>query len=135
MSEKNEKNATILRWVVIVSIILLFFSVPHTLEDFATGEPGKAGVPAPALAFVVSTIFSLQALGLYWLGQKRRLGLWVHLGVGLFWPLASGFAQVPTILKETPYRAGFISVAYMVGIIVMGVVLFLLSLYALRTEK
>ncbi len=135
MAERNKKSAIGIRWVVIVSILLLFFTVPHTLEDFATGEPGKAGVPAPVLALVVSTIFGFQALGLYWLGQKRRLGLWVHLGVGVFWPLASGFAQLPTILKETPYRAGFISVAYVAGIIVIGALLFLLTLNALRTEK
>jgi hypothetical protein len=116
------------------SILLLFFTIPHTLEDFATGEPGDAGVPAPVLSFFVSTIFSVQAVGLYWLGDKSRKGLWVHLGVGVFWPLASGIAQVPTILAETSYRSGFISVAYVVGIIVVGVWLFLLTLWTLRKE-
>ncbi len=58
-----------------LSLLLIFFALPHTLEDFATGEPAKAGVPAPVLATVISLIFSAQALGLYWLGQKQRLPL------------------------------------------------------------
>jgi hypothetical protein len=135
MIEKNRKSAGNMRWVVIISIFLLFFTIPHTLEDFATGEPGNAGVPAPVMALVVSVIFSLQGLGLYWLGQKRRSGLWVHLGVGVFWPLASGFAQLPTILTETPYRSGFISVFYVMGIIGIGILLFLVTLNALRKYK
>ena len=131
MVDFNGKSGIALRRIVILSILLLYFTVPHTLEDFATGEPGKAGIPAPAISFVVSTIFSLQALGLYWLGQKKRRGLLAQAGVGLFWPLASAFAQLPSIINERPYRSGFISVAYVVGIIVTGVLLFFFSLKAL----
>ncbi len=117
---------------VFLSLLLLFFTIPHTLEDFATGEPAKAGVPAPILAFVISIIFSLQALGLFWLGQKRRRGLFVHVGIGLFWPIASGLAQLPTILSETPYRSGVISVLYVGGMIVVGILLCLSSIISLR---
>jgi len=119
--------------VVLLSVLLIFFALPHTLEDFATGEPAKAGVPAAVLATVISLIFSTQALGLYWLGQKQRRGLFVHAGIGLFWPIASGFAQLPTILNGTPYRSGFISVAYVAGMIVVGLLLLVSSLIALRS--
>jgi len=118
--------------VVLLSLLLIFFALPHTLEDFATGEPANAGVPAAVLATVISLIFSAQALGLYWLGQKRRRGLFVHVGIGLFWPIASGFAQLPTILDGTPYRSGVISVGYVIGMIVVGLLLLLSSLIALR---
>jgi hypothetical protein len=135
MTEENIKVAASIKKVVFVSILLLFFTIPHTLEDFATGEPGKVGVPAPVLSLVISIIFSLQAVGLYWLGEKRRKGLWVHLLLAIFWPIASGIAQVPTILTETPYRSGFISVAYVVGIIVIGVFLIFLTIIALKKEN
>lgn len=123
-----------IRWILLLSISLLFFTIPHTLEDFATGEPANAGIPAPLLALVVSIIFALQALGLYWLGQNQRKGLWVHLVVGLFWPLASGFAQVPTIISESSYRSGFISILYVVGIIVIGLLLLVFSANELRKK-
>jgi hypothetical protein len=135
MADIKGKPTVLVRWVVVLSILLLFFSVPHTLEDFATGEPGKAGVPAPVLSLVVATVLALQALGLYWLGQKQRRGLFVQAGVGVFWPLASGVAQLPTILSGVPYRAGFISVFYVGGIIVIGVLLLVFSLTAWRSGK
>ena len=117
--------------VVILSLLLLFFTIPHTLEDFATGEPAKVGIPAPLLSLVVSTVFFLQALGLYWLGQARRRGLSMHVVIGLFWPLASGFAQLPTIFSGLPYRSGTISVIYVGGIIIVGILLCVSSIIAL----
>ncbi len=124
-----------LKRIVFLSILLIFFTIPHTLEDFATGEPAQAGIPAPLLAFVVSVIFALQALGLYWLGQKKRRGIWVHMIIGVFWPLASGFAQLPAILSEPVYRSGIVSVAYVVGIILVGFTVFVLAALALREQK
>jgi hypothetical protein len=131
----KESAAMSNRLVLVFSILLFFFSVPHTLEDFATGEPGKAGIPAPVLSLVVATVFALQALGLYWLGQNQRRGLFAQIGVGVFWPLASGVAQLPAILSGMPYRAGFISVLYVVGILAIGVLLLFFSLRALRSAK
>jgi hypothetical protein len=121
--------------VVFLSLLLFFFTVPHTLEDFATGQPSKAGIPAPVLALVISVIFSLQALGLFWLGQKHRRGLFVHVGIGLFWPLASGLAQLPTILSGAPYRSGIISIFYVGGMIVVGILLCVSSFIGLRRES
>ena len=135
MAEIKGESTALVRTVVILSILLLFFSVPHTLEDFATGEPGKAGIPAPVLSLVVATVLALQALGLYWLGQKQRRGFSVHVGVGLFWPVASGVAQLPTILSGVPYRSGFISILYVGGILVIGILLLVFSLAALLQTR
>lgn len=135
MVDISKKTSLMMRRIVILSILLLYFTVPHTLEDFASGEPGKQGVPAPVLSLVVATFFSLQALGLYWLGQKQRRGLFAHTAVGVFWPLASGVAQLPNILSGLPYRSGFISVFYVGGILVTGLMLLFFSLNALRSTK
>lgn len=120
------------RAVVLLSLLLYFFTVPHTLEDFATGEPAQAGVPWPLLALVVSTLIALQGLGLFWLGRKQRRGLWAHLVIALFWPLASGVAQLPAILNQSPYRAGPISIFYVVGIIATGLALLFTTVRTLR---
>lgn len=135
MTEKASNFKRISSRIVFLSILLLFFTIPHTLEDFASGEPGKAGIPAPLIALVVSVMFGLQALGLYWLGQNHRRGLWVQLVVGGFWPLAAGLAQIPTILSEPTYRSGFISVAYVVGILVVGILLLVFSALGLRDKN
>ncbi len=118
--------------VVLFSLLLLYFTVPHTLEDFAVGEPAEAGVPVAVLSLVLATLIALQALGLYWIGQDKHRGYLVQAGVGLFWPVAAGAAQLPTILSGGTYRSGFISVLYVLGIIVVGVLLLISALLAWR---
>ena len=117
--------------VVILSLLLFFFALPHTLEDFATGEPAKAGVSAYLLAYVIAGIFALQGLGLFWVGRRMHRGYVIHILVGLFWPVAAGAAQLPKILSQGTYRSGFISVFYVGGIIVIGILLFITSILAL----
>lgn len=119
------------RGVLLLSLLLPFFTIPHTLEDFALGEPAKAGIPAPALATVIAGLVVLQALGLYWLGQGRRRGLAAHVLIGLFWPLAGGTAQLPIILTGAPYRSGAISILYVGGMIVVGLLLAALAIRSL----
>ena len=117
--------------VVILSLLLFFFTLPHTLEDFATGEPTKAGVPAYVLTYVIAGIFALQGMGLFWIGRQMHRGYIIHLLVGLFWPIAAGAAQLPKILSPGTYRAGFISVFYVGGMIVTGILLCIMSVLAL----
>lgn len=114
------------RWqrrIVILSVLLLFFAIPHTLEDFAGGEPAKAGVSALALAMVISTFVAAQALALYGLGRGARWSSLIHIGIGVFWPSAAGIAQLPVILTMAPYRSGVISIVYVLGMIITGMLL------------
>jgi hypothetical protein len=53
--------------------------------------------------------------------------------LGLLWPLAAGVAQLPVIFTASNYRSGFISILYVVGMIVTGALQFLVSLQALKT--
>jgi len=134
MSETKPKLSAWAVSVVILSMLLIFFTIPHTLEDFALGEPAKNGVPAPVLATVVAGLFALQSLALFWAGQKDRRSYFIHAGLGIFWPLAAGSAQLPVILASSHYRSGFISVLYVGGMMVVGILLFLASIQSLRTD-
>lgn len=126
------KHSTWRTSVVVLSLLLIFVALPHTLEDFALGEPVKNGIPAPVLAGVIAGVFALQGLGLFLLGSNQKIGYSIHLGIGLFWPLAAGAAQLPVILTFQPYRAGFISLFYVLGMIALGILLCLASIQALR---
>ncbi len=123
------------RLTAVLSVVLLFFSVPHTLEDFAVGEPAEAGVPAVVLSLVVAAVFAVQAAGLYWLGSGTRRGYGAHIVVGLFWPIASGFAQLPAILDEDTYREGLFSVVYVLGVIGVGVLLAIVAFMGWRSQR
>jgi hypothetical protein len=118
--------------VVGLSLALLFFALPHTLEDFSLGEPLKRGVPPPVIAGVVSLLVAVQGLGLYWIGRGRRLGIAVHGVLGVLWTVAAGAAQLGEILGAEPYRSGSISVAYVVGTIAVGALLAVASVNAFR---
>ena len=135
MPKTNKKLSAWTARVVTLSLSLFFFAVPHTLEDFALGEPAKNGVPAPVLAFVVAGLLALQGLALFWAGQQDRRSYFVNAGLGVFWPLAAGIAQLPVILASDNYRSGFISVAYVAGMIVIGVLLLLSSIQALKASR
>ena len=117
--------------VVILSLLLFFFTIPHTLEDFATGEQAKAGIPALVISYVIAGMFTLQALALFWTGRRMHRSYIMHAFIGLFWPLAAGTAQLPAILSGSTYRAGFISLFYVGGMIVIGILLFIVSILAL----
>jgi len=121
--------------VVILSLALLFFTIPHTLEDFATGAPEEAGIPASVLSMVISIIFFVQMLGVFWLGQKKKKGFFIHIGLGLFWPIASGLAQLPAIFGADAYRAGMISKVYVFGMIIIGLLMLFTSLKAVSIKK
>ena len=124
------------RWaaVVFLSVGLLFFSVPHTLEDFALGEPIKRGVPAPLVALVVSSLLAAQAFGVYSLGRRRVLGFYIHAVLGLVWAVAAGMAQLPELLNAATYRSGLLSAGYVLGIIAIGSALLIVSVSAIRSK-
>jgi hypothetical protein len=121
--------------VVILSLLLFFFALPHTLEDFATGEPAKAGVPAYVLAYVIAGLFALQGLGLFWIARQMHRGYVIHAFLGLFWPTAAGATQLPSILSGASYRAGFMSAFYVGGMILIGALLLISSILALRVHQ
>lgn len=118
--------------VAILSLLLMVMVIPHTLEDFALGEPAKNGIPILILQVVVAALLTTQALGLYLLGGNHPKGYFIQMGVGLIWPLLAGSAQLPAILSGQPYRSGFSSVFFVLGMILIGVLLFLASIRGLR---
>jgi len=99
------------------------------------GEPAKNGVPTLVLATIVAGLFALQSLALYWAGQKDQRSHFIHAGLGIFWPLAAGSAQLPVILTSIHYRSGFVSVLYVGGMMVIGILLLLASIQSLRTDQ
>jgi len=118
-----------------LSLLLIFFTVPHSLEDFSVGEPANAGVSELPLAYAVAVLLALQGLALYWTGQGKPRGYVLHAVLGLIWPIAAGAAQLPVILAPGPYRTGTMSSILVIGIIVVGILLFIASVRAWMTTR
>ncbi|MEI6291915.1 MAG: hypothetical protein WCP19_15950 [Chloroflexota bacterium] len=120
--------------VITLSFLLFFVIIPHSLEDFAVGEPGKHGAPLFLLAEIIAAIIALQAFGLLELGKGSRRGFWIHLVIGFFWPAAAISAQLPVIKSGAPYRSGLISVLYIFCMILIGLLIVAASLFGLNTR-
>lgn len=121
--------------VTALSLLLLFFIIPHSLEDFTLGEPAKAGINMFTLAYVVAALIAVQGLALFWTGQRKLRGYVTHGVLGLLWPLVAGSAQLPIILQPGPYRSGSISEFLVIGIIVVGLLLFFASIRAWSAKR
>jgi hypothetical protein len=135
MSEIKDKLSVWPIITIILSILLIFFTIPHTLEDFALGEPMKNGAPTWVLSYVIAGMLSFQSIALYLAGQKDRRSYFIHAGVGIFWSLAAGIAQLPIILTINNYRSGLISIVYVLGMVLVGILLCLASIQALITTR
>ncbi len=135
MEEKSEKITIWTNRVAALSILLLFFNIPHSLEDFTLGEPAKAGIPMFSLAYLVAGLIAIQGLALFWTGQRKLKGYVIHAVLGLLWPLFAGSAQLPVILQPGPYRSGSISEFLVIGIIVVGLLLLYASIRAWSASR
>lgn len=135
MSGNSEKLTIWTGRVAALSLILFFFTIPHSLEDFSLDEPAKAGLSVFPLAFVVAGLLAIQGLALFWLGERKLRAYVINAVLGLLWPLIAGSAQLPVIFAPGPYRAGPISEFLVIGIIVVGLLLFFASIQAWRTLK
>jgi hypothetical protein len=131
----NDERGAGWPWLRALSVGLLFFTVPHALEDFLLGEPLKRGAPPMAVALVVATLVAAQAVGLQWLAQGRRAGLLAHVVIGLIWAGAAGAAQVPELVAPGTLRSGVPSVVAVVGMIVIGMTVGLWALAELVLKK
>jgi hypothetical protein len=122
-------------------IWILNYNGEHFVVGFGGGRVAYRGAcqsrtPVLILAYVIAGMFALQGLGLFWIGRHMRRGYRVHVLLGLFWPLVAGSAELPKILSQgLAYRAGFISVFYVGGMIVIGILLFIVSILALKAGR
>lgn len=120
--------------VLALSLLLIIMVIPHVLEDFAVGEPAKNGVPVLLLQGVVASLIAIQAFGLYNIGGNHRVGYFIQVGIGFIWPLLAGIAQLPTILTGNHYRSGFISVFFVFGVVIVGILLLTMSIFSLKLK-
>lgn len=118
--------------VLINGAILAGVAIPHLIDDFIFGVPeafGLSNVQAQILAgffaVLLIAVFSLAARG-------QRWGFIGAAFLGGFLALAGILKHVPGILQPGPYWSGLFSEILIGALIVSGVSLLIVSVYALR---
>jgi hypothetical protein len=127
-------NSTWGNLVILIGVIMVAFAIPHLIDDFLFDVPvdfGLSNMQAQFLAGVFSAIlivvFSLAARG-------KKLG---YIGAGFlggFLSLAGILKHMPRILKPGPYWSGLFSEILIIGLIMSGILLLIVSIVALRNE-
>ena len=123
------------RWsnlVIGVGLVLVFFSAPHLIDDFLYDIPEEFGLTDQQTQ-VLAAIFHVQLIVFFVLvARERKAGYYGMLFWGVFLSLAGILKHLPEILKPEPYWSGPFSEALIIGMMVAGTALAIISVLALR---
>jgi len=120
---------------LINGIILVGVSIPHLIDDFLFGIPNEFGL-SNLQAQVLAGVFSALLIPIFNLvGRQKRAGIVGAGFLGIFLALAGILKHVPLMLQPGPYWSGLFSETLIIALILSGLSLFGLSLYALLNNE
>lgn len=121
--------------ILLNGAVLVGVAIPHLIDDFLYGIPEEFGLTNVA-AQALSGLFSVLLIWTFaQVGRANRPGLISAGFLGIFLALAGILKHVPLMLKPGPYWGGLFSEMLIITLILSGLSLFSLSLYALRMNK
>lgn len=121
-------------WVVGTAALLVGVSMAHALEDFVYGIPARFGFETAPAAALVGLAYALHVMLIALVARDRVLGYAGNLAVGVFWLIAAVADHLGDVLFVEPYRAGFISKAFEVGLMLAALALVVVSFLAWRAR-
>ena len=123
------------RLILINGIILVGVSIPHLIDNFLFGIPDEFGL-TNLQAQVLAGVFSALLILIFNLvGRQKRAGIVGAGFLGIFLALAGILKHVPLMLQPGPYWSGLFSETLIIALILSGLSLFGLSLYALLNNE
>jgi hypothetical protein len=132
MEERTRRLETL---ILINGAILVGVAIPHLIDDFLFGVPTAFGL-TNIQAQILSGIFSMLLVVIFaFVGRSARSG---YLGAGIlgaFLALAGLLEHVPLMLQPGPYWSGLFSETLIITLILSGLSLSGLSLYAWLGNK
>lgn len=118
--------------VSISGLALLFFAVPHLIDDFLFDIPAEFGL-TNVQAQILSGIFIVGFAGiLIKASQGASAGYLGCASMGGFLALAGILKHLPGMLAPGPYWSGFFSELLIVGLVFSGIGLMGVSILAWR---
>jgi hypothetical protein len=121
--------------VVALAALLIGVSVAHVLEDFVYGIPARFGFDVAPAAALVGLAYAGHAILVALAARDRIVGYLGNLVAGIVWFVAAAYDHLGEVLFATGYRAGLISKAFEVGLMLSGVALAVVSFVAWRSRR
>ena len=111
------------------------FSAPHLIDDFLYGVPEEFGLTNQQTQ-VLAGIFHTQLIVFFVLAaRERKAGYYGLLFWGVFLALAGILKHLPKIVRPEPYWSGPFSETLIIGMIIVGIALAIVSILALRSPS
>lgn len=120
MDPNRDSNPVWSNRVVFVAVIFVGFAVAHFVDEFLFDVPAEFNL-SNEISQVLGFIFFSALVGLVALsargGRSSYTGLMV---IGCLLALADALKHIPEMLKPDPFRSGFVSIFFALGMIVTG---------------
>ena len=121
--------------VIILYLILAFFSTPHLIDDFLFDIPAEFGISVHLTQFLAG-VFILIYLGiLIPLARGKRGGVIGAISMGIFLALAGILKHIPLIIQPGPYWSGWFSEGLIFGMILAGIGVSIAGFLALKKQN
>ena len=121
--------------MIILYLVLAFFSIPHLIDDFLFDIPAEFGISVHLSQFLAG-VFILIYLGiLISLARGRRRGVIGAISMGIFLALAGILKHIPLIIQPGPYWSGWFSEGLIFGMILSGTGLAVAGFRVLKNGK
>jgi len=105
---------------VVLTLLLVATTIPHTIEDFRYGEFARFGVSTPTAAVALVIVYAVQLIGMFLAARGARSGFWLLGAAGALWCVGASIVHGSELFASGAYRNGFESKALIVAIIILG---------------
>ena len=124
----------IVRWLLIISVLSVPFTLTHSIEDFSVGIHQRFGLALLPAAFLLSSVYAAQVAAAALSARDQPWGHGLNFAVALVWLFGSVLDHLGEVLFEpnATYRAGFVSKLLEVGVMTSSAIWGTLALRTLR---
>lgn len=114
----------VVRWLLIVSVLSVPFTLTHSIEDFSYRIYERFGLGMLPGAFLLSLVYAAQLAAGMLSARDLRIGHLMNAAMAVLWLAASVLDHLGEvlILPNVAYRAGLVSKLLEVGIMVTAAV-------------
>ncbi len=123
------------RLLLVLSVASVLVTLPHSIEDFHYGIAARVHLGLLPAAFGLALGYAAQMVGLLLAAHRRRAGYLLSLAVGLIWFLGAVLDHLRDVLVTWPYRAGLLSKALEVLIMLLVAGMVVAAVVALRSDR
>jgi hypothetical protein len=121
--------------VVALAALLIGVSIAHVLEDFVYGIPARFGFEVAPAAALMGLAYAGHTILVALAARDHVLGYLGNLAAGIVWFVAATYDHLGEVLFATGYRAGLISKAFEVGLMLSAIALVVVSFAAWRWRR